>query len=222
MPPCGWHLRVGRDASAWVPTGTPRAMLRLHQTYPWPLLSCYRTQQSPRSFLVSPQTQIDRSKSQGSRIFRPLVLRSVSKSKALFTFQVQTTDLYPAAPGSQGFPGDSSHRTVAEGRSCLCLLFTLMTPPSAGRKVPKAPPPRSLFSHTGLFVWAVTPSDFPSSASSRKFFTPVSESRSPFILHADSALSRSWPAKPRKWPSIPFSQPHSAPPRAQAWSLNPG
>lgn len=166
MPPCGWHLRVGRDASAWVPTGTPRAMLRLHQTYPWPLLSCYRTQQSPRSFLVSPQTQIDRSKSQGSRIFRPLVLRSVSKSKALFTFQVQTTGLYPAAPGSQGFPGDSSHRTVAEGRSCLCLLFTLMTPPSAGRKVPKAPPPRSLFSHTGLFVWAVTPSDFPSSASS--------------------------------------------------------
>lgn len=106
--------------------------------------------------------------------------------------------MYPAAPGSQGFPGDSSHRTVAEEHSCLCLLFTLITPPSAGRKVPKAPPPRSLFSHTGLFVWAVTPSDFPSSASSRKFFTPVSESRSPFILHADSALSRSWPAKPRK------------------------
>lgn len=79
-----------------------------------------------------------------------------SKSKALYTFLLQTTGFYLITPGPPGFPGDSSHRTVAESIVTPTYPSPSRPHPQLVGKFPEAPPSLSLFSHAGLFVWAVT------------------------------------------------------------------
>lgn len=86
-----------------------------------------------------------------------------------------------------------------------------LPPPPSSSQVPKAPPFSSLVSYSRSFATSPT-SVIPLLSVKPEILHSCFRKRNAFILHADSAFSRSRPAKP-KAARIPFSQPHSAPPK---------